>query len=496
MRADQLIDAVQAYAEAVLERCRDRYGARPTPLLVDAIDAASGEPERWDGHVLSNPARQQNFARLLVGLAALTGQATFRDRAEEWMGHALTALRDPASDLLYWGGHSSWDLAAAAPLQGNHELKCSYPFYRFLHQVDGAATRRFVDGFWHRHVHDWSTLLFNRHGEYEGWDRARRWAGEYRGGPLPIVENRLLSFINTGSDLVCAAAMASLLGGEEAPLAWARRLLGRYEEIRHPDTGLGGYQFNHREPCRVRQSFRPPLGERQDVNETTVLGTGLIQTRYGRAAVTWMNLYEELGPQRGEDFLRMIEVDLAALARHSYDEGRHVFQPLLVDGTRLSPEDAIDGVGYCQPPKLQPVAASGLMFLSYARAFRITRNPRLREVALSLAEGLGWGDLDRDGVPAPTEACGLVGLLDLASADGSVAMLEQTAAAAGQLVRGCGGDLLAAGEGAAAIDAPLPLALLQVAGALLNKAPAVPMLYANTSAFDPKVVIARRRPAA
>ncbi len=77
--------------------------------------------------------------------------------------------------LFYWGGHSTWALDEDAPLPGNHELKCVYPFYDYLYQVDPERTRRFVEAFWQRHVWDWSTLLFNRHGDYGPWDRSRVW---------------------------------------------------------------------------------------------------------------------------------------------------------------------------------------------------------------------------------------------------------------------------------------------------------------------------------
>ena len=61
--ADELLAAVLNHTEAILERCGDRY----------------------------------------------------RDRAEQWLGYALRVLRDPASGMLYWGGHTSYDLEADAP---------------------------------------------------------------------------------------------------------------------------------------------------------------------------------------------------------------------------------------------------------------------------------------------------------------------------------------------------------------------------------------------
>ena len=69
MEPEQLIAAVRRHADEVLERCADRYGERRTPLLIDGFGDGREEPIRWEGHVLSNPARQQNFARLLVGLS-------------------------------------------------------------------------------------------------------------------------------------------------------------------------------------------------------------------------------------------------------------------------------------------------------------------------------------------------------------------------------------------------------------------------------------------
>jgi pectate lyase len=491
MKPEKLIDSVRQYADEVLDKCRDRYGCRATPLLIDGLEEGGTKPIRWEAHVLSNPARQQDFARVLEGLSALTGDKTYRSKAEEWLGFALKEMRDPNSDMQIWGGHASYDLESKAPLLGNHELKCVYPHYRLLYQIDPQAVLAFVDGFWHKHIDDWSTLLFNRHGEYEDWDRRQRWAQPYAGGELPIVDNRLLSFINTGSDLVCGAVMASVLGGEEVPLTWALRLLGRYDEIRNPDTKLGGYQFNHRDPCRVRESFKPPFGDREDVNETTVLNSGYIQTRGGRAAITWMNLYEELGSERGRDFLAMVATDLTALADHTYDEADHAFKSCLVDGTRLSPDDAMEGVGYCPPKKLQPLQANGVMFLSYARAFRLTGNNRFREMALSLARGMGWGDLDNGGRPTPEDADGLVGLLDLAAA-GEATHLEQAAKGAGRLVRQRRGGLLDASQGEVLIDDPMPLALLHVAAAQLGRPKDVAPYYSHGSPFDPKVIIARR----
>jgi len=508
------VDVVAAFADGVMERCRDRYGDEEGPLLADGIDLGTGEPIEWEGYVLSNLACQQNFLRTLEGLAVLAGETRYRARAEEWIGYALSELPDPASGMLYWGGHTNYDLLGDKPLFGNHELKCAYPYYEFLYGINPEVIRRFVEGFWNKHIQDWSTLLLNRHGEYTDWDRKEPWNHVYEGGPLPIVENTFLSFINTGSDLVCAGALLSSLTGAEEPLLWAKRLLGRYDQIRDESTGLGGYQFNHREPCRVRISFKEPWSEREEVNETTVLTNGVIQTRYGRAALTWMNLFEELGHDAGGEFLAMIRKDLTALGEYAYDVEDRSFSAVLVDGTKFSPDDCMEGVGYCSPQKLKKVPANGLMFLSYARAYRLTGDEFFWQMADSLAQGMGWSGLGsrdgREGIdlsktdrisppediraePNQNDICGLVGWLDLYRATGERAYLDAALHLGNRLVEtyGLDGFLTTDGKAKVHVDNALPLALLHLQAALNGSDARLPTFYANLTGFHPKI-IARR----
>ena len=518
--AQKLIRSVADFAEKVLDRCRDRYSSKETPLLVDGIDLETGEPVRWEGHVLSNPACQQNFLRTLDGLAALTGEDRYRQRAEEWIGHALAVLRDPASGLLHWGGHTTYDLEEGQPLVGNHELKCGYPYYRFLYQIDAEATRDFIAALWHKHIQDWSTLLFNRHGDYTQWDRSESWKREYQGGPLPIIENTMLSFINTGSDLIYAATLLFKLSGDEAPLLWARRLLQRYDDVRNETTGLGGYQFNHRNPCRVHISFKEPLAGRDDVNETTVLTNSAIETRYGRTVLTWLNLYEELGDVHGREFIDMASRDLTALAEHSYDEEDGSFNPVLLDGTKLFPSNVLEDVGYCRPQKLVQVPADGLFFYVYARAYRLAGNEAFLDMAHKLADGMGWefGKAERKGWtidfstvdrvsppsldgranPNQNDACALLGLLELHRTTGRDLHLTSAASLGERLVRDYRRDAFfltgaEAAEGYSNIDNAVPLALLYLAAALEGRDVALPAFYANFTDFGPKVIIARRQ---
>ncbi|MFQ6042008.1 MAG: hypothetical protein ACE5PV_14210 [Candidatus Poribacteria bacterium] len=500
--AQKFVDCVTEFADNVAELCRDKYGEKKSLLLADGVNPKTGAPLKWEKHILSNLACQQNYLRTLDGLTAITGEMKYRKRADEWIEYALSELQDAVSGMLYWGGHTSYDILEDRPLIGNHELKCVYPYYPYLYKVDSDATQFAIEGFWHKHIKDWSNLLFNRHGEYRDWDRTTVWEHEYKGSPLPIIDNSMLSFINTGSDLIYAGATLFKLSGDEKPLLWAKRLLKRYDEIRNETTGLGGYQFNHREPCRVRISFKKPLSERGDVNETTVITNGVIQSRYGRAALTWMNLFEELGVSDGQDFLDMVVKDLTALGKHSYDEENHSFIPLLVDGMKLSPEDCMEGVGYCSPQKLKKVPANGLMLFAYAKAYRLTKNAFFWQMVRSLAIGMGLGEIgdEPDSTISqtsspPNDTFALCGLLELYKATDQRDYLALAANLGKGLAQASFVDgffTMSGGNGWTKIDSSLPVALLHLAATIEQKDIDLPTLYPNSTSFDPKVIIARR----
>ena len=505
MKPSEFVAPVVAYAQYVQNHCTWPEGK--TPLLADRMDMEVRSLPRWEGLLLSNLACQQNFLRTLDGLGVLTGDASFHQKADEWIGCALEKLRHPASGLLYWGGHTSYDLLTDQPVLGNHELKCVYPHYAYLYRVDPDTIRGFVEACWHAHIWDWSTLLFNRHGNYEAWEK--KWDGEFSGGPLPIVENTALSFINTGSDLILSGALLHALSGDETPLRWARHLLSRYDQVRHPETGLAGYQFNHRDPCRVRMSFKPPFDKREDLNEVTVVTNGVIKTRYGRVAVTLLNVVEVLGEEKGKPFLDFVIADLEALAEHVYDAGDRCFHPAINNGERLDPAYAMEGVGYCPPSKLKKVPADGLMFLSYARAYQATGMPQFLDMAKNMAAGMGWGDLNRPldfekGASPATEdvwvntgqndACALFGLLALHEATGDGVLLQSAESLGRRLLQQYRmGDLIASGsrDGTANIDTALPLALLHLEAARQGNRQALPAFYPNNTYFDPKIVIRR-----
>ncbi|MGD8238028.1 MAG: pectate lyase [Armatimonadota bacterium] len=487
------LDAVRTFADNVLAHGRDTYGPKHTPLFVDGINIDTHEPATWvlkgERWVMSNLGSQQHLFRVLVGLSNLTGDDRYAQAARQATAYAFEHLQHE-NGLLHWGGHRFYD-AGREVFVGEgvkHEMKCHYPFYELMWEVNPAATRRFLEAFWNAHILQWDNLDMNRHGSYET-QMGDLWANEYQGGPVFFV-GKGLTFCNTGSDLVYAAAWLHRLAGDEGALVWARRMAHRYVETRNPKTGLGGYQYSQIANDRAKAQFGPEFGER--ALEGTMLDTSRGTTRYGTMGLCQLRLGEAMG-EAGADFLQWAHEDLTAYARWVYDETDNTIQPMLSDGTVLSAAD-IKRKGYYSASSFARATVPSIFLLNYALAYRLTGDEVMWDTARSMARGHGLGDIGaKPGKP---------GKLDLAtdSADPVIlfAVLEmyRQAKRSGylRLARRIADNILAAtfhkGLFTASPDHPnasfndiTPLALLHLAAAIQGKADAVPAYNAGRAYF-------------
>ncbi|MDA0712005.1 MAG: pectate lyase, partial [bacterium] len=166
-----LINPVRQFADGVLAKGRNLYGENP--LIADGLDLKIGGGARVnvaaeviDGAVLSNPACQQRLFRMLVGLSQVTGDPGYRDAAAAVMKYMFDVLSDK-NGLFYWGGHVAFDLEnnrVVTGKSGPHELKCHYPFYELMWDIDAGGTKRYVEAVWNAHIYNWEVLDFSRHG--------------------------------------------------------------------------------------------------------------------------------------------------------------------------------------------------------------------------------------------------------------------------------------------------------------------------------------------
>ncbi len=392
MKAEQYLNAVKTFADNVLAHGRDVYGPKQTPLFVDGINVDTLEPPVWKKNgekwILSNLASQQILIRVLDGLSSATGDPKYRNAAIAATKYAFENLRDP-SGLLYWGGHWCYDALGDRTVGENkvHEFKRHYPYYEFMWRIDPDATRKLIEAAWAAHVLNWENLDFNRHGNY-GVDPTGVWDHTYKGGKVPFI-GKGLTFMISGTDLVYAAAMLSHFSGDPKPLVWAERLAQRYMDARHPVTKLGAENFSDPESRRVEKQF-PEFGGR--FTEATVVD--LYGARYTYCAACLLRLGETLG-SKGRKFLQWGLEELTARAKYGYDEETNSFWAMLIDGTKLTPEDRKHD-GYVEAKWLEKRPAGSQYFFPYALAYKLSKDKLMWDMVRKIGRGLGLGDLGEE----------------------------------------------------------------------------------------------------
>ncbi|MEC5396869.1 hypothetical protein [Uliginosibacterium sp. H1] len=457
-----VLDYLRRYADLVLERYRDPYHG--TPLFFDGFDTFTGRPVVWrnvDGTPWepSNLASQQNFFRFLVCLARLTGDERYAQAARDAIAWHFQHVDH--GGLLTWGGHSFIDLRtlrAVGPENKHqvHELKHHYPYYELMHEVDPQATARLIKGLWNAHIDNWDSLELSRHGQYgRSLDEPGLWSAPQRADLDLLREARGLSFINIGSDLIYAACMLFKLQGDEQALSWGEFLAWQYVRSRHPVTGLGVYQFNRPEKReepptdenahnftwsffgdRAHRQFGPEYGDVAKeawvlfkMDEEALNGPEGI---YGESALTQMLMARELGEQGRR--LRDWTLDgLDAWARYAYVPESNEIKPMFADGRDLTGE-VFRRFGYYGPKGKtfirRPI--TGMVFLSYATAWAVSRRATLWPTVCAMARNFGLGDWDPEdpaqprsiAVPQDVDALLLSAVMEVHRATGAAIYLE------------------------------------------------------------------------
>jgi len=501
---NRYFDAVRTFADNVLKYGRDNYGPKHTPLFIDGLNVNTREPAKWkrDGKVwiLSNMASQQNLFRVLDGLTSLTNDAKYRGAAVEATEYAFANLRSP-NGLLHWGGHVAYDALAdeLCMEQYNHELKCNYPYYELMWEVNPQATKQFLETFWAAHILDWSNLEMNRHGNMKK-QFGNPWEHEYEAGPV-FFWGTGLSFLNTGSDLFYAGAMLSKLSGRKEPLIWSKRLAKRYVETRNPKTGISGYQFSQSRTASCAPGIRGDRAQYQygDDFKGHFVVEGTLFPCYGSTPQVKPRICQfilgEITGKDGEEFTQWALEELTAWGKAAYRKSDNSFIPMLTDGTSMEGY-VCRKVGYFGPKgRVLKAGRAGPMDLwAYTLAYRVTGDEFMWEMARSIAGGNNFGDIGATAKDEPqlktltdcSEVAALLGFLELYKKTGSPAYLSM----AGKI----GDNILTARfhKGYfvnsrkhiyARFDALEPLALLHLDSAVRGKPALLPKVWPGTSYF-------------
>lgn len=178
---------VTRFADTLLDKGRDTYGPRKTPLWAAVIDTRtltvpskdvpSPEGVRPGDRAVGGSNLYHDVATLhtLRALSAVTGDTRYEGAVRDYVKAFLENAQSEQTGLLAWGEHTYYDLfadkGAVAPeyssrQYGNlwHELLGATPPWEMLWAADPERTERAIRGLrYHFFAPDGGDFLFNRH---------------------------------------------------------------------------------------------------------------------------------------------------------------------------------------------------------------------------------------------------------------------------------------------------------------------------------------------
>ncbi len=445
------ISAVRQFADTLIQHGRDTYGEKQTPLFVDGLHVETLKPVVWkkDGEswILCNFASQQPLMRLLDSLTILTGDKEYRKAAEDATNYALEHLQSK-NGLLYWGGHLAWDLKqdkAVGQYESTHELKNHQPYYSLMWRVNPDATKKLLRAIWATHILDWSRLDYNRHANVKK-DKQPQWDHDYNKKievPFPAKGNNL-SFVNVTPPLMHSGTMLAILDKNTDALRWTRRLVHRWQQGEHPETGLCGGQLSYREHDRAQDA----LGHvHPTINEAKIVASYHQTSRYHYLPLAQMQAGEKLSAaggkysRVGKKFIQWALQDLKTYAKHCFDSDKGHFIAMMIDGTPLKWQEA--KTGYYVPASFAPRKPDGFLFWGYAMAYRLSQDQAHWQIAREIGKILGIGDIgNHEGHNIKlnlntvcTDWRMIYGLLDLYKATNNKAILQSAECIADNILK-------------------------------------------------------------
>jgi hypothetical protein len=239
------IAVIYRYADAMLDRGRDVQGPQKTGLLLSALDRATLGPltnlppapfgVRAGGRVASlsgaltgaNPQHDENLLRLLYLLSELTTKPKYRDAADAGLKWFLQNASSRQTQLLPWGEHLSWDttkdepiVAEAAP-GGLHEFFRPWMLWDRCFEVAPKASEQFALGLWDHQIADHTTGAFG-----------------HQAGFIQHAFPSKMDFPRHAGFYIRTWAVAWAQTKDARWLNAIEVLLKRFEQKRHPQTGL------------------------------------------------------------------------------------------------------------------------------------------------------------------------------------------------------------------------------------------------------------------
>lgn len=233
--ASTYFQIAQAYADAMIEHGRDRYGDQHSPAFVATLDLQNLKmPQKMSdttGQLYSSYFRAEDYStsgntmyhidlyQLLDALTDLTGDPMYRQAGRDSIEWFFKNTQSPTTGLMAWGEHLAWDLIEDRITVGNvrdgklevsdtHEFYGPWLHWKTTYEVAPVAARRFALGLWEHQIYDHETCDYSRHARYSkhgprrGYEFARQagfyldtWASVYQATKAPELLTAVDKFV-------------------------------------------------------------------------------------------------------------------------------------------------------------------------------------------------------------------------------------------------------------------------------------------------------------
>lgn len=237
------VNYIYRYADTMLAKGRDVYGPQQSGLFLSALDRHALAPltvrpappagvrrgdrvgPPWEALVGANPQHDQNLLRVLYVLSGLSGESKYRDAADAELKWFLEHAASPETNLLAWGEHMYWNVLTDEPnpkdASAVHEFARPWVLWDRCFELAPDASEKFALGLWEHQVANQEDGGFDRHAAY------------WKHGPRDNMDfpRHAGFFIRTWADAYAHTK-------NETFLEAIGTLLSRYENKRHPETGL------------------------------------------------------------------------------------------------------------------------------------------------------------------------------------------------------------------------------------------------------------------
>lgn len=216
------LQAVQSYADTLLQRGRDNYGPLPSPLIAVALDREKFVPGKFPSisgiratdRILNgaNPMHDENLYQILYALSKITGDKHYAEEADRTLKFFFENCQSPQTGLLAWGEHLGWNFekeTLASDKAERHEFFRPWILWEQSFSLNPEACLRFAHGLWDNQIHNHDTGEFSRHAR---WSRRETGGGnEYPRHGGFYIETWARAYRNT-NDPVYVHATKTLIG--------------------------------------------------------------------------------------------------------------------------------------------------------------------------------------------------------------------------------------------------------------------------------------------